>query len=148
MAYNVSGGSAVPAASSHPVTPARLQSGVLHSFVRCPLKRSLHSCPLLCAAQNWRIKHGFARSDSEYGPLTDLPDWSFADGRPGQPWKGQTRRKEENKEFASRIIRLNNEIDQGMKKWTEKREGLKERQLLKEKNQLKSKAIFKKSSKS
>lgn len=23
-------------------------------------------------------RHGFARSDSEYGPLIDLPDWSFA----------------------------------------------------------------------
>lgn len=24
------------------------------------------------------FRHGFARSNSEYGPLTDLPDWSFA----------------------------------------------------------------------
>lgn len=23
-------------------------------------------------------RHGLARSGTEYGPLTDLPDWSFA----------------------------------------------------------------------
>lgn len=63
-------------------------------------------------------RHGLARSGSEYGPLTDLPDWSFAglisflfvflhrfavfnvstllvaDGRPAPPLKGQLRRKE------------------------------------------------------
>ncbi|KAG8596175.1 hypothetical protein GDO81_001762 [Engystomops pustulosus] len=80
-----------------PTIVTRLQAGLCHSFL---WKRSLHSTTLLCAGQEWRIKHGFARSGSEYGPLTDLPDWSFADGRPAPQWKGQIRRKEENKEFA------------------------------------------------
>ncbi|XP_075716809.1 large ribosomal subunit protein mL52 [Rhinoderma darwinii] len=128
-----------------PMLVTRLQSGVLHSSLRYTWKRSLHSSALLCAGQDWRIGHGFARSGSEYGPLTDLPDWSFVDGRPAPPWKGQTRRKEENKELASRIVMLSNEIDQGMKKWTEKREILKEKDLLKQKNLLKTKALFKKS---
>ncbi|XP_069817732.1 large ribosomal subunit protein mL52 [Dendropsophus ebraccatus] len=131
-----------------PMLVSRLQSGISHSFVRCPWKRSLHNSSLLCAGQDWRIKHGIARSGSEYGPLTDLPDWSFADGRPAPLWKGQNRRKEENKEFASHIVMLSNEVDQGMKKWTEKQETLKEQQQLKQRNQLKPKAIFKKSSKS
>ncbi|KAM3842422.1 low-density lipoprotein receptor-related protein 10 [Diretmus argenteus] len=30
------------------------------------------------AGQKWRLEHGLARSGSEYGPMTDLPDWSFA----------------------------------------------------------------------
>ncbi|XP_056382657.1 39S ribosomal protein L52, mitochondrial [Hyla sarda] len=131
-----------------PMLVTCLQPRVYQSFVRFPWARSLHSSALICAGQEWRIKHGFARSGSEYGPLTDLPDWSFADGRPAPPWKGQSRRKEENKELASRIVMLSNEIDQGMKNWAEKQENLKQQQLLKQKNQLKPKAIFKKSSKS
>ncbi|XP_072006690.1 large ribosomal subunit protein mL52 [Engystomops pustulosus] len=126
-----------------PTIVTRLQAGLCHSFL---WKRSLHSTTLLCAGQEWRIKHGFARSGSEYGPLTDLPDWSFADGRPAPQWKGQIRRKEENKEFANRIVMLSNEIDQGMKNWTEKQERHKEQQLLKQKSQLKTKAIFSKKS--
>ncbi|XP_044143859.1 39S ribosomal protein L52, mitochondrial [Bufo gargarizans] len=125
-----------------PMLVSRLRSGLY------PWKRALHSSALQCAAQDWRIKHGFARSGSEYGPLTDLPDWSFADGRPGPPWKGQIRRKEENKELARRIVLLSNEIDQGIKNWTEKQERIKEKQLLKQKNQLKAKAVFKKNSES
>ncbi|XP_073509367.1 large ribosomal subunit protein mL52 [Phyllobates terribilis] len=128
-----------------PMLVPHLQSGVYHSFVLYPWKRSLYSSALLCAAQDWRIKHGFARSGSEYGPMTDLPDWSFADGRAAPPWKSQNRRKEENKELASRIIMFSKEMDQGMKKWTEKQDSLKEQQLLKQKNQLKLKAIYKKS---
>ncbi|KAM4049122.1 large ribosomal subunit protein mL52 [Anomaloglossus baeobatrachus] len=128
-----------------PMVVTRLQFGVYHSFLRYPWKRSLHINAWLCASQDWRIKHGFARSGSEYGPLTDLPDWSFVDGRPAPLWKGQNRRKEENKELASHIIMLSNEIDQGMEKWTEKQESLKEQQQSKQKNRLKTKAIYKKS---
>ncbi|MEE6527439.1 hypothetical protein FKM82_028823, partial [Ascaphus truei] len=57
--------------------------------------RCLWTSAALSAGKAWRLRHGFAPSGSEYGPLTDLPDWSFADGRPGVPWKGQIRRKEE-----------------------------------------------------
>uniref|UniRef100_A0A8C0V9Y9 Large ribosomal subunit protein mL52 n=1 Tax=Cyanistes caeruleus TaxID=156563 RepID=A0A8C0V9Y9_CYACU len=34
------------------------------------------------------------------GPLRDLPDWSFADGRPSPPWRGQLRRLREQRELA------------------------------------------------
>ncbi|XP_069617887.1 large ribosomal subunit protein mL52 [Ranitomeya imitator] len=128
-----------------PMLVPYLQSGVYHRLVIYPWRRSLHSSALLCASQDWRIKHGFARSGSEYGPLTDLPDWSFADGRAAPPMKGQSRRKEENKELASRIIMFSKEMDEGMKKWTEKQESLQEQKLLKQKNQLKPKAIYRKS---
>ncbi|KAM3938632.1 large ribosomal subunit protein mL52 [Leptodactylus fuscus] len=131
-----------------PMLVTRLQSGLYHSLAQYPWKRSLHSSVVLCAGQDWRIRHSFARSGSEYGPLTDLPDWSFADGRPAPLWKAQIRRKEENKELASRIVMLSNEIDEGMKNWKEKQERIKEQQLLKQKNQLKTKAVFKKNSKS
>ncbi|KAM9329585.1 large ribosomal subunit protein mL52 [Gastrophryne carolinensis] len=118
--------------------------GLQRPFVSFLSRRGLQNSAALCAGQDWRIQHGFARSDSEYGPLTDLPDWSFADGRPAPLWKGQIRRKEENAALASRIVFLNNEIDEGMKKWSDKQEELRQKQLLKQKSQLKSKALFNK----
>ncbi|XP_029437714.1 39S ribosomal protein L52, mitochondrial isoform X1 [Rhinatrema bivittatum] len=72
-----------------------------------------------CAGRDWRVSHGFAPSDSEYGPLADLPDWSFADGRPGHPWKGQVRRQEQREQFARRVVMLHKEMDHGIRVWEE-----------------------------
>ncbi|XP_054457737.1 39S ribosomal protein L52, mitochondrial [Anoplopoma fimbria] len=76
-----------------------------------------------CGAQGgekWRKEHGLARSGTEYGPLTDLPDWSFADGRPAPPLKGQLRRKQEREALARRIVMLDSEVDKGIEAWSEK----------------------------
>ncbi|XP_068444354.1 large ribosomal subunit protein mL52 [Clinocottus analis] len=78
------------------------------------------------AGEKWRKEHGLARSGTEYGPLTDLPDWSFADGRPAPPMKGQLRRKQEREVLARRIIMLNSEIDGGMEAWRGKQEEAKQ----------------------
>ncbi|OCT98010.1 39S ribosomal protein L52, mitochondrial isoform X1 [Xenopus laevis] len=102
--------------------------------------RSVHSSTLRCAGQDWRVRRGFARSGSEYGPLTDLPDWSFADGRPAPPWKGQIRRKEEREALARRVVLLSTEMDQGMTNWHKKQQEMKAEQLQKEISKLKSKA--------
>uniref|UniRef100_A0A3P8S5P2 Large ribosomal subunit protein mL52 n=1 Tax=Amphiprion percula TaxID=161767 RepID=A0A3P8S5P2_AMPPE len=77
------------------------------------------------AGQKWRLEHGLARSGTEYGPLTDLPDWSFADGRPAPPLKGHLRRKQERETLARRIVMLNSEVDQGIEMWREKQEAVK-----------------------
>nr|XP_020480274.1 39S ribosomal protein L52, mitochondrial isoform X2 [Monopterus albus] len=69
------------------------------------------------AGEKWRKEHGLARSGTEYGPLTDLPDWSFADGRPAPPLKGQLRRKQEREVLAKRIVMLNSEMDRGIEMW-------------------------------
>ncbi|KAI3376343.1 hypothetical protein L3Q82_016825 [Scortum barcoo] len=66
------------------------------------------------------LRHGLARSGTEYGPLTDLPDWSFADGRPAPPMKGQQRRKQEREVLARRIVMLNSEVDRGMEAWSKR----------------------------
>ncbi|XP_017288663.1 39S ribosomal protein L52, mitochondrial [Kryptolebias marmoratus] len=66
------------------------------------------------AGEKWRKEHGLARSGTEYGPLTDLPDWSFADGRPAPPLKGHLRRRQEREVLARRIVMLNSEVDKGM----------------------------------
>ncbi|XP_029943757.1 large ribosomal subunit protein mL52 [Salarias fasciatus] len=89
--------------------------------------------------QKWRKEHGLARTGSEYGPLTDLPDWSFADGRPAPPLKGQLRRKQEGEVLARRIVRLDSEVDAGVQKFKEKQEEAERTQQLKESLLLKPK---------
>ncbi|XP_061664755.1 39S ribosomal protein L52, mitochondrial [Syngnathoides biaculeatus] len=94
------------------------------------------------AGEKWRKEHGLARSGTEYGPLTDLPDWSFADGRPAPPMKGTLRRRREREELARRIVMLDSEIDRGIESCRERDEEaqrLRERQkslLLKPKGHL------------
>ncbi|CAN8180747.1 unnamed protein product [Coccothraustes coccothraustes] len=44
-------------------------------------------------------------------PLRDLPDWSFADGRPSPPWRGQLRRERENGELACRALALSRSLE-------------------------------------
>ncbi|XP_047455865.1 39S ribosomal protein L52, mitochondrial [Mugil cephalus] len=73
------------------------------------------------AGQKWRKEHGLSRSGTEYGPLTDLPDWSFSDGRPAPPLKGQLRRRQEREVLARRIVMLSSEMDRGIEKY-EKRQ--------------------------
>uniref|UniRef100_A0A493U395 Large ribosomal subunit protein mL52 n=1 Tax=Anas platyrhynchos platyrhynchos TaxID=8840 RepID=A0A493U395_ANAPP len=48
----------------------------------------------------WRVTRGLAPSQSGPGPLRDLPDWSFADGRPAPLWRGQQRRRREDEALA------------------------------------------------
>ncbi|KAM6949099.1 large ribosomal subunit protein mL52 [Aplochiton taeniatus] len=89
------------------------------------LKRSSRSFTTTCGARaglKWRMENGLSRTGSEYGPLTDLPDWSFADGRPAPPLKGQLRRRQEREMLAKRIVDLNAEVDKGMETWMSKQE--------------------------
>ncbi|XP_076580411.1 large ribosomal subunit protein mL52 [Chaetodon auriga] len=80
------------------------------------------------AGNKWRKEHGLARSGTEYGPLTDLPDWSYADGRPAPPMKGQLRRKQEREDLARRIVMLSSEMDRGIEAWREKQEQAKRKE--------------------
>ncbi|GAB1298859.1 39S ribosomal protein L52, mitochondrial [Apodemus speciosus] len=63
--------------------------------------RRLHSSVVARAGSQWRLQQGLAANPSGYGPLTELPDWSFADGRPAPPMKGQLRRKAERETLAT-----------------------------------------------
>ncbi|XP_061298986.1 large ribosomal subunit protein mL52 [Pezoporus flaviventris] len=59
----------------------------------------------------WRVAQGWAPSTAGYGPLRDLPDWSFVDGRPAPLWKGQQRRLQENEALARRALKLSQALD-------------------------------------
>ncbi|XP_069113786.1 large ribosomal subunit protein mL52-like [Argopecten irradians] len=68
----------------------------------------------------WRVKQGKAMDGISYGPLTDLPDYTYLDGRPTPLSKGQLRRREMNKEMAKNVMKMMNELD-FTKEFAEKR---------------------------
>ncbi|XP_061109060.1 39S ribosomal protein L52, mitochondrial [Conger conger] len=87
--------------------------------IRLPWCRALSLTAGNRAGQKWRLENNLAANGTEYGLMTDLPDWSYADGRPAPPLKGQERRKKEREEFARRVVLLSSEVDGGMQRWRE-----------------------------
>ncbi|XP_054851021.1 39S ribosomal protein L52, mitochondrial [Eublepharis macularius] len=106
------------------------------------VSRSLHCSTAYQAGKLWRLKQGLPWNGSQYGPITDLPDWSFADGRPAPPMKGYLRRQEKNREFARRVAKLSSEIDHGMEKWKAKQREEEQEAEAKQSNRLQPKGRF------
>ncbi|XP_076706103.2 large ribosomal subunit protein mL52 isoform X1 [Callospermophilus lateralis] len=100
--------------------------------------RRLHCSVSALAGSQWRLQQGLAANPSGYGPLTELPDWSYADGRPAPPMKGQLRRKTQREEFARRVVLLSQEMDAGIQAWQLRQQKLQEEER-KQKNALKRK---------
>mmetsp|Transcript_31146 Transcript_31146/g.81650 ORF Transcript_31146/g.81650 Transcript_31146/m.81650 type:complete len:128 (-) Transcript_31146:374-757(-) len=74
-------------------------------------RRTLHSSRVAAAGQKHRMSRGKARSANEYGPLTDLPDWSYEDGTPAPPTEAQIRRERQQSGLLKRIGRLQSEME-------------------------------------
>ncbi|XP_045143602.1 39S ribosomal protein L52, mitochondrial, partial [Echinops telfairi] len=79
--------------------------------------RRLHCSAAARAGSQWRLQQGLAANPSGYGALTELPDWSYADGRPAPPMKGQLRRKAQREKFARRVVLLSQEMEAGLQAW-------------------------------
>lgn len=88
--------------------------------------RRLHCSVVARAGGQWRLQQGLAANPSGYGPLTELPDWSFADGRPAPPMKGQLRRKAQREKLARRVVLLTQEMDAGIQAWKLRQQKLQE----------------------
>ncbi|XP_012504915.1 PREDICTED: 39S ribosomal protein L52, mitochondrial isoform X2 [Propithecus coquereli] len=101
--------------------------------------RRLHRSAAAWAGSQWRLKQGLAANPSGYGPLTELPDWSYADGRPAPPMKGQLRRQAEREKFARRVVLLSQEMDAGLQAWQLRQEEKLQEEERKQKNALKPK---------
>ncbi|XP_059806695.1 39S ribosomal protein L52, mitochondrial isoform X2 [Hypanus sabinus] len=104
-----------------------------------PVTRAFSCGPVCRAGSQWRLEHGLSRSGTEYGPLTDLPDWSFADGRPAPPMKGYIRRRQEAAQMAGRIVMLTNELQRGIEQWESEQAVLRRQQEEQLKSQLRPK---------
>lgn len=57
-----------------------------------------------------------SRSGTEYGPLTDLQDWSYVDGTKAPVSKRQKKRNQTQRAINSRIRRLMKEVDRAAAK--------------------------------
>ncbi|KAF6351844.1 mitochondrial ribosomal protein L52 [Rhinolophus ferrumequinum] len=101
--------------------------------------RRLHCSAAVRAGSQWRLQQGLAASPSGYGPLTELPDWSYADGRPAPPMKGQLRRKAQREKFARRVVLLSQEMDAGLQAWQLRQQEKFQEEERKRKNALKPK---------
>ncbi|KAM7159157.1 large ribosomal subunit protein mL52 isoform 2-T2 [Molossus nigricans] len=101
--------------------------------------RRLHSSAAARAGGQWRLQQGLAANPSGYGPLTELPDWSYADGRPAPPMKGQLRRKAQREKFARRVVLLSQEMDAGLRAWQLRQQEKLQEEERKKKNALKPK---------
>ncbi|XP_005085623.3 39S ribosomal protein L52, mitochondrial isoform X2 [Mesocricetus auratus] len=88
--------------------------------------RRLHCSAAARAGGQWRLKQGLAANSAGYGPLTELPDWSFADGRPAPPMRGQLRRQAQREKLARRIVLLTQEMDAGLQAWKLRQQKLEE----------------------
>ncbi|XP_067651487.1 large ribosomal subunit protein mL52-like [Haliotis asinina] len=62
--------------------------------------------------QQWRLERGQAANNTRYGPLTDMPDYSYIDGRPTPLSKGQVRRRWKRIGIAKRIKLLVGEMNE------------------------------------
>ncbi|XP_037771974.1 39S ribosomal protein L52, mitochondrial [Chelonia mydas] len=101
--------------------------------------RHIHCGAARPAVGQWRAQQGLAPSSAGYGPLRDLPDWSFADGRPAPLWKGQTRRRQEDEAFARRVAMLGQEMERGLQRWQVQQRQQQEAKESKRQNQLQPK---------
>ncbi|XP_064641504.1 large ribosomal subunit protein mL52-like [Lineus longissimus] len=103
------------AASMFRVVP--LVHSIIHHSV--PTTR-LFSTYQVKFAEKWRIKHGLPRHPNAHGPLVDLPDYTYLDGRPTPLTFGQRKRRDLQIDYSERIMKLLNEIDTTEKIYNEK----------------------------
>ncbi|XP_043855474.1 39S ribosomal protein L52, mitochondrial-like [Dromiciops gliroides] len=101
--------------------------------------RRLHLSLASRAGSVWRTQQGLATSPSGNGPLTELPDWSYANGRCATPMKGQLQRKAQREKFARRVVLLSQEMNAGLKTWEQKQQEKRQEEEKKLQNLLKPK---------
>ncbi|TKC39494.1 39S ribosomal protein L52, mitochondrial isoform X1 [Monodon monoceros] len=121
--------------------PVRLFSMVALRLLLSSVRR-LHCGAAARAGSQWRLQQGLAANPSDYGPLTELPDWSYADGRPAPPMKGQLRRKAQREKFARRVVLLSQEMDAGLQAWQLRQQEKLQEEERKKQNALKPKGAL------
>ncbi|KAL5021836.1 hypothetical protein ScPMuIL_000991 [Solemya velum] len=95
----------------------------------------------LAYGAKWRLSKGAAINGSSYGVLTDLPDYTFLDGRPTPLSARQKRRRVERMELAKRVVSLVKEMEFGKANHRNRKQQEQERREHILQNKLKPKAI-------
>eukprot|EP01132_Coremiostelium_polycephalum_P005093 gene5093-6337_t len=85
------------------------------------LRRSLlRSYSITRAGESFRLQQGVMRSGNEDGPLHDLPDFHYADGRPAQETPKQMRWKKTRENEMAILNRIKSEVIDQRKQVTDK----------------------------
>ncbi|XP_043474220.1 39S ribosomal protein L52, mitochondrial [Leptopilina heterotoma] len=70
-----------------------------------------------CIDQKWRKQRGLTLNPNRFGPLTNLPDYSFKDGRTVPLGVNQSKRLNKNREYAEKIVKLVGEVDYAVERY-------------------------------
>ncbi|EDV59650.1 39S ribosomal protein L52, mitochondrial [Drosophila erecta] len=61
--------------------------------------------------QKWRAAKGLPENPNAFGPLTNLPDYTYLDGRPTPLGANQKKRLLKQQDIATRIVELSGELE-------------------------------------
>ncbi|ESO02699.1 hypothetical protein HELRODRAFT_161993 [Helobdella robusta] len=65
-------------------------------------------------------RHGLGKCGNEYGPLVEVPDWSYADGRPAPIAENEQKRRLRNKALAETAVRYIKEMNEAKESFVKK----------------------------
>ncbi|XP_047351061.1 39S ribosomal protein L52, mitochondrial [Vespa velutina] len=80
------------------------------------LFNKFHTSYIKLLQQDWRIKKGLTENPNAFGPLTNMADYSYKDGRPTPLGTNQKRRIIKQQEYTKRIHKLVKEIDNAVER--------------------------------
>uniref|UniRef100_A0A7M5XCM9 Large ribosomal subunit protein mL52 n=1 Tax=Clytia hemisphaerica TaxID=252671 RepID=A0A7M5XCM9_9CNID len=86
-------------------------TNALQNFIASQCRLLSNSSALLAGGKS-RVLRGQAEDATSYGPLTDLPDWTYVDERPVTLTKRQMKRQMRRVKIGADIAILLKEIDE------------------------------------
>ncbi|TMW43642.1 hypothetical protein DOY81_011280, partial [Sarcophaga bullata] len=79
--------------------------------------RNISCTASLSLDQKWREEQGLPSNPNEFGPLTNLPDYTFLDGRATPMGSNQKRRLIKQQEIATKIVTMSKELDMAKERY-------------------------------
>ncbi|XP_017027753.1 large ribosomal subunit protein mL52 [Drosophila kikkawai] len=83
----------------------------LASSASATAQRNIAISASRCIDQKWRADKGLPENPNAFGPLTNMPDYTFLDGRTTPLGSNQKRRLLKQQEIASKIVELTGELE-------------------------------------
>ncbi|KAH8394942.1 hypothetical protein KR222_011731, partial [Zaprionus bogoriensis] len=89
---------------------------VIHTQVICfpntaTAQRHVALTAVRAIDQKWRAGKGLPENPNAFGPLTNLPDYTYLDGRTTPLGSNQKKRLAKQQEIAAKIVQLSGELE-------------------------------------
>ncbi|XP_065368662.1 large ribosomal subunit protein mL52 [Calliphora vicina] len=91
-------------------------------LIKSTLTRNVSCTAKLSLDQKWREEQGLPANPNEFGPLTNLPDYTFLDGRPTPMGSNQKKRIIKQQEIAAKIVTMSKELDSAKQRYKQLQE--------------------------